>query len=77
MHPFSGEKSTPKSLAIRLNSWEQNSEFVYKLESDKLKAVTDEAIKNETLIMKNASSTKTNGTVSNSSVRNDSALPQQ
>jgi len=46
MHPFSGEKSTPKTLASRLNTWEQGNEFVYKLESDKLKAVTDEAIKN-------------------------------
>ena len=46
MHPFNGVKSDAKNLADRLNSWEKGNDFVYKLEADKLKSVTDEAVKN-------------------------------
>jgi len=57
MHPFSGMKSTSKNLADRLNTWEKGSDFVYKLESDKLKSITDEALKNQTLTINHGNTT--------------------
>ena len=58
-HPFTGAKNDVKSLADRLNGWEQGNQLIYKLEVDKLKSVADEALKNQTLIIKNNNSTTT------------------
>lgn len=89
MHPFNGVKSDAKNLADRLNSWEKGNDFVYKLEADKLKSVTDEAIKNQTLIVKNGNSTTTivisvqnqnttlQANVSNSTTTNNTQLQQK
>ena len=48
-----------KTLADRLNGWEKGNDLIYKLEADKLKSVTDDALKNETLVIKNNNSTTT------------------
>ena len=58
-HPFTGQKNDMKSLADRLNGWEKNNDLIYKLEADKLKSFADDALKNQTLIIKNNNSTTT------------------
>lgn len=42
-----------------MNGWEKGNDLIYKLEADKLKSVTDDALKNETLVIKNNNSTTT------------------